>query len=538
MSLRLRLFLLIGGLIALLAGAQWWWMRSLTQDLGNQAGEVAFLVGESVVSAFVQDDHMGLHTMVTGTSTGTSTSTGSDSGEQEHQVFDFRFQGNETHSDSHVVSGSHTSGEGTADVDEPRRIQVVTESRTEHTIEVRRLDPGDVRVTREWTAATTAPLSAEQLKRLEFERFEVRNQDLSGSETDPEEAGPIVLRLLEEDGQESELLLGNSHLVHRIPIPRSPLVQPLKRFSDRFLLGSAGILLLGLLLAGLLAHRVTAPLYRLSRAAREVGEGALGTQVPVHTGGEVGATLTAFNRMSRHLQELDSDARRLRAREHLGELGEVARGLAHSLRNPLNALGLSVETLTTSDQEDERLQLADAARRQIRRMDSALRSFLALASGGGGEPEPVSLTALLQDVALEALQDANGGRVRVDLEPGPELPPLRAVAPELRAVLQALVINAVEASPAGGSVTVKASSPTQDRWRVEILDCGPGLPATVRERLFTPHTSTKPHGSGMGLYLAQRIASNRYGGELQLLEREDGGTRAVLDLAPRCGGSE
>ncbi len=520
MSLRLRLFLLIGGLIAMLAGAQWWWMRSLTQDLGTQAGEVAFLVGESVVSAFVDENHLGWQT-ATVTSSGHSTGGAADSDQEqhEHQVFDFRFE----------------DGQNTDSPRQRRRIQLVTESRTEHTIELRELEPSGTRVTREWTAS--APLDAETRERLRHQHFEVRSDVPVSQEVDPEDPGRIVLRLLEQDGQESELLLGNSQLLHRIPIPRSPLVQPLERFSERFLLGSAGILLLGLLLAGLLAHRVTAPLYRLSRAAREVGEGALGTQVAVHTGGEVGATLTAFNRMSRHLQDLDADARRLRAREHLGELGEVARGLAHSLRNPLNALGLSVETLTATDEESERLQLADAARRQIRRMDSALRSFLALASGGGGEPEPVSLTALLQDVALEALQDANGGRVRVDLEPGPTLPPLRAVAPELRAVLQALVINAVEASPAGGSVTVKASSPEAEHWRVEILDRGPGLPAAVRERLFTPHTSTKPHGSGMGLYLAQRIASNRYGGELRLLEREDGGTRAILDLAPRCGGN-
>ncbi|MBI5439740.1 MAG: sensor histidine kinase, partial [Deltaproteobacteria bacterium] len=126
--------------------------------------------------------------------------------------------------------------------------------------------------------------------------------------------------------------------------------------------------------------------------------------------------------------------------------------------------------------------------------------------------------------------------VRVVVEAGGEGPRLLAVAPELRAALHALLVNAVEASPDGAQVTVQVEARDHGCARVTVGDEGPGLPAEVRARLFTPHVTTKPSGSGMGLFLAHRIATTRYGGGLSLEESEPRGTRAVLDLGPRTGG--
>ncbi|MCG8459789.1 MAG: HAMP domain-containing histidine kinase, partial [Holophagales bacterium] len=341
--------------------------------------------------------------------------------------------------------------------------------------------------------------------------------------------------------------------------------------------------------AAVVAHRESAPLRRLASAASEVGEGSLGIQVPATSGDvEIRHTLTAFNRMSERLAELDAEHRRLQSRRHLSEIADIARGLAHSLRNPLNALGLSVEELAAPrpdriGDEGRQEQLADAARRQIRRLDHGIRSFLLLASpsdGDGLEVVRLDVAELVRDVALEALQErSDGTRVEIQIGSRPaELdgpgqaaaPPafhLDGVAPELRAVIQALVVNALEASPEGTTVRVVLETvddpglgpesetahvprshhqvngswpeaPQQRRLRLEVLDRGPGLDSAVRERLFTPHLSTKPSGSGMGLFLAHRIATYCYTGSLELLDREGGGTRARLLLGPRVGALE
>ena len=197
--------------------------------------------------------------------------------------------------------------------------------------------------------------------------------------------------------------------IDTIPIPRAGLNSRLDSFSRNLFLGTFGLLGLGLVLAGVVAYRVSTPLKDLGHAARTVGTGALGTQVPERGGGEVGDAIRSFNRMSRHLKELDDNARDLRERRHLSELGEVARGMAHSMRNPLNALGLSVEELASKIPEAANPQEnLESIKRQIRRMDQSIRSFLMLASEGAGQEEVVDVTSLAQDVVLEVLQDSLG----------------------------------------------------------------------------------------------------------------------------------
>jgi signal transduction histidine kinase len=264
-----------------------------------------------------------------------------------------------------------------------------------------------------------------------------------------------------------------------------------------------------------------------------VGEGGFGARVATKASGEVGEAIDAFNRMSTHLAELEKDSLLLKERQHLGELGDVARGLAHALRNPLHAIGLSVEELASRAESPEAVEIAESARRQIRRVDESIRSFLALASGGGGAVEDVDVGGVVEDVALSALQDARS-RVGVDVAK-PESPCcVLGIPAEIRAVVQALVVNAVEASADGARVGVSVS-PREGGVRVAVEDQGPGLPAEVRERLFLPHVTTKANGSGMGLFLAQRIASTRYAGRVALEDRTGGGTRALLELGDREG---
>ncbi len=275
-----------------------------------------------------------------------------------------------------------------------------------------------------------------------------------------------------------------------------------------------------------------------------MGEGELGVEVPVARPArghdEIGVAVDSFNRMSRRLAELDAENRRLAESERLSELSEVARGLAHTLRNPLNALGLSVDALAARAAErggeGSADELVESSRRQIRRIDGALRSFLALASAGEAAAERVDLATLVRETALEALQDG-GGRVRIDVEVPADPVAIRAVPAEVKAALQALVVNAVEASAAGGRVVVTLAPRAGGGGRIEVADEGPGLPAGVAARLFEPHVTTKPHGSGMGLFLAHRIAAGRYRGALALAPGEAGrGTRARLELGDRIEG--
>jgi signal transduction histidine kinase len=319
------------------------------------------------------------------------------------------------------------------------------------------------------------------------------------------------------------MLSDGSGAVRRIPIPVSPTQQIVRETSRQGLVVGAGLLVVGLVAAGMLANRLTRPLRRLAAGAEALGGGELGVQVPEDAPGEVGELQRAFNQMSSRLAALERERSRWLERENLAQLGDLSRGLAHTVRNPLNTLGLAIEELAL-DRSDQ-AGLAATARSQIRRIDRWLRSFLALGAADAAATEIVDLRELVQDVTLEAIQD--GARIAVD---GGEQPlPVRAVPSALRAALANLVENAVEASPAGQPVEVSASRVAGEAL-LTVADRGPGLPQAVRDRLYAPHCTTKLGGSGMGLFLAQRLIVGMHEGRLEMRDRPGGGTVAELRL--------
>lgn len=364
---------------------------------------------------------------------------------------------------------------------------------------------------------------------------------VNGRELTPEEiaahrvaaqAGGLKVRH-ELHGGAPALVLSGEGFERTIPLPRAGVDAALARYTRQLGWGLFGLLALGLVLSIWLAQRIARPLRALAAAAQSVGQGTLGAQAPAGGPPEVRQTIAAFNRMSAQLQTLDAEAAALRADRELAELGEIGRGLAHSLRNPLHALGLSLDALVAQAAHPERAQpLAQAGREQLQRVDQALRGFLALSAGNGASVVSQSVREVVEDVLLEASQRAQG---RVQFRREGDDATLAAVPAELRVMLHALVINALEASPEHGTVSVRVTAPeTPDApLRIEVADEGEGVPEAIRSRLFQPHVSGKPHGAGMGLYLAERLARLRYRGGIALQPRAPRGTVACLSLHPR-----
>lgn len=489
MTLRTRLVLLISGILLLLGLGGWWGVDRLTSELADELGEVAASVGRSMVAVFSTSDSV------------------------------------------HVEPPAELLAQMPEEVRERlRRLEGEAESKV-HT----------------WTwSSDAAPEGEEGIETRHVVRIERRAELTPAPEGDSAAGPPAVVVLDRDSGPERVLdvvvqrgaqeplelgVLDGSHVVRRIPIPSAGVEAAVERFSRRLLIGLLVLLALTLLVVVVVVHRATAPLARLAAVAQQVGAGELGERVgPVAGAGrEVAAAIEAFDQMSVRLAELDAEARQLRQREQLGELGEVARAVAHSLRNPLNALGLSVDRLARGVDAEQAGELAQSARQQIRRLDASIRSILALAADREAEPGPVELGRLCRDVALEAAQDAAGRvEVRVEVEQAPRLE--RVVAAELRAIVQALVVNAVEASPDGAEVVVKAGEGPEGETVVSVEDRGAGIDPSVRDRLFSPHVTTKATGSGMGLFIAQRLAVTRYDGRVELHDREGGGTVAEVHL--------
>jgi signal transduction histidine kinase len=333
-----------------------------------------------------------------------------------------------------------------------------------------------------------------------------------------------VIKEGEADGSDEPVLMISDAdgKLKRIPIPTSATATAVRSTMRQGLLVSGGVLLVGLLASAVVAQRLGRPLRDLARQSEMLGEGDLGLRFPVTAGGEVGELQAAFDRLSQRLAELEQERERWQRREHLAQLGDLARGLAHTVRNPLHTLGLAVEELSGEAAPGD-LRVA-TARAQIRRVDRWVCSFLAIGAGNATEPETVDVAEVVEDAVLEGAQQG----ARIEMRGSDEAATVRGVAAGLRAAVSNLLENAVHAAP--DEVVEVAIETSEETVRVAIRDRGPGLPEAVRDRLFTPHVSERPGGAGMGLYLAQRLVVDLHGGTLELEETEDGGTTAVIVL--------
>ncbi|MEZ6013597.1 MAG: HAMP domain-containing sensor histidine kinase [Planctomycetota bacterium] len=534
MSLRARLVLVLGSLVAVLLAAEWSLVRALTRDLDQEVDVVALTVGSSMLSLFSTD---GAHDEAS-----LDLADGPDAPHRgtliTRSIEHFRVEEAPPGALPGAALSERLRAASSAPGQAPTRVELEVRPYFEPTRGRGARADGDLELTLLPSAALDV---ARPQERGTSATFALRVGGIMAAIPSGE---PAIHGSVETTGAWVAAMDGARLApksadradvppsMLRIPVPRGGLDRALDGFLSKLLLGSIALFVLGLGAIAWVAHRVTRPLRGLASAAERVGRGELGAAVPEDGDREVAATLRAFNTMSQRLADLDQEAQRLRDREHLGELGDVARGLAHALRNPLHTLGLAVDSLAQG--QPEGAETARAARTQIQRIDGALEGFLTLA-GSGGAREDVALDDLARDVALELVQSTSPVTVRVLAEAGAV--PVLCIAAELRAVVHALVVNAAEAAP--GEPVVVRVEPIQDgaRARLEVLDRGPGLDPAVRRKLFTPHLTTKSQGTGMGLYLAERIARTRYHGSLMLLDRPGGGVRAVLEVACAEGAS-
>jgi signal transduction histidine kinase len=298
---------------------------------------------------------------------------------------------------------------------------------------------------------------------------------------------------------------------------------------------------LGLLLAiaagFVISRRVTRPVEALTEAANRIAAGSPGVKVPASNAtGELKTLIETFNRMT---DDLKSATDRLVASERIAAWQEVARRLAHEIKNPLTPIRMSLETLLAASQRgptDERFmrlfsESAAAVLEEVDRLKRIVDEFSQFARLPRPVLAPLSLSELTQQVmALYAPHD--GLRYLVELGEGLEVLGDRD---QLTQVLVNLVKNAEEAMApvGGGTVTVKTFAEGRDVV-LEVSDQGPGIPAELKARLFEPYVTSKPQGTGLGLAIALRIAQE-HDGRLVADDAAGRGARFRL-LLPRLSG--
>jgi signal transduction histidine kinase len=246
-----------------------------------------------------------------------------------------------------------------------------------------------------------------------------------------------------------------------------------------------------------------------------------------HRNQPIGRSLTLVDRT-----ELKRLERELATRERLAALGELAAGIAHEIRNPLNGielmLGLVQEDLNAQGFRDERFT---RIHEEVSRLNSVLNDFLLFARPKPLEQEPADLTELAEDALMLLAPAIEDRHVAVERHYDRAAPPLMIDAAAMRRALVNLIKNACEAMPPHGTLHLSISGPqaTGDSFEIEVRDTGPGIPDDVRERLFHPFFTTKSEGTGLGLAIVHKTIVS-HNGSIACHNHPDGGACFVIRL--------
>lgn len=225
--------------------------------------------------------------------------------------------------------------------------------------------------------------------------------------------------------------------------------------------------------------------------------------------------------------------RRAAEAEALAHMGTLAAGLAHEIRNPLNAallqlhlLGRGIEKLAVPDKGPlpGRVQIVEA---ELKRLERLLSDFLELARPRPMAREPVDLHGLLDEVLSfqEPAAQARGVSLLRRLSEASAV----GDRERLKQVFHNLVVNAMEATARGGAVTVSARREPEGKVSVTVSDNGRGIPRGTMEKVFEPFFTTKEAGTGLGLAIVRQIIE-RHGGLVELESVEGHGTRVTIHL--------
>lgn len=234
-------------------------------------------------------------------------------------------------------------------------------------------------------------------------------------------------------------------------------------------------------------------------------------------------------KLSEVLKQLQASFEQLRRADRLAALGELSAGLAHEIRNPLGSIEGAIQILRRIElPEATRQEFGDLAQKEANRLKGLLTNFLGFARPMTPRREPTDLQDLLNSVGGMAAETAKMSGVKIQVDKQDSIPTVSVDSGQIQQVLLNLVINAIQAMPKGGTVTLRASS-ENGSVVLQVLDEGIGIDMDDLERIFDPFFTKREGGTGLGLSIAYQIA-NQHGGHIQAQRNPERGMAFTVTL--------
>jgi two-component system NtrC family sensor kinase len=330
-------------------------------------------------------------------------------------------------------------------------------------------------------------------------------------------------------------------------------------YSGVLLLGS----LIGLAISWLLGSKLAQPIKALENAVRRVAAGERNLQIQVTSHDEIGSLATEFNQMTTTLEQREEAIQELNRgleekvqtrtaeleeknrllvqtreelvrAEKLAAVGKLAAGVAHEINNPLAIIRGNVELLQMSIPVDaDNREEADTIYQQVGRMERIVANLLSFARQQQKELGQLDLNHTLHEIISQVGHQAPLTGIAVTEQYSTDLPPLAGDEGQLRQVFTNLILNALQAMPDGGTLTVTTTlGALADNCTVIIADTGVGIPVERQQEIFNPFFTTKANGTGLGLSVSYGIVQE-HGGTITVQSVPQQGTAFAVTL-PLC----
>ncbi len=296
-------------------------------------------------------------------------------------------------------------------------------------------------------------------------------------------------------------------------------------------LGAVIFILLGAALGYSISGRIGDPVQRLTRASRRIAAGDLDQRVVARTADELQRLVEAFNSMA---AELSRQREQLQRTNRLEAWAEMARQVAHDIKNPLTPIQLSAEHLRRVHADRGTPlspvleQCVDTILLQVRMLRQISSEFASFASAPVARPARVALAEVVDEV-LAGYRIGLPSNVRIETAVASDLPDVRIDRTLLGRALINIIENALHAMPSGGVLALRAVRHDAAWVRLAVADTGVGMDEAAMSRLFEPYFSTKAAGTGLGLSIARRNVE-LMGGRILVESQRGSGTTVSLDL--------
>ncbi|MBV9505369.1 MAG: HAMP domain-containing protein [Acidobacteriia bacterium] len=407
---------------------------------------------------------------------------------------------------------------------------------------------GGQRIGREFLSSLVMPEGMRVLLYQDLSTTGAQFLDASGAVLDPGMFFPVIHEV-QQQRRETTQTVGTgaaAEIVHALPLAgldngllgillvsssRRELVEMEASLHSTGWMVAAGGILVGMLLSWWATARVTKPVRALAVSSEKVAAGNWAASVPVTSNDEMGQLARAFNRMT---SELVAQRERLLQAERVAAWKELARRLAHELKNPLFPLQITVENMrrahdSAPDQFEEVFREGTGTLlAELGSLKQIISRFSDFAKMPAPDLRPVDLNQLVSQAAKLFEPQLAAAHILLLTESDPNLGPIAGDADQLTRVLHNLILNAIDAMPRGGELTIRTIGQSE-RTTLEVSDTGQGLTPEECDRLFTPYYTTKTHGTGLGLAIVQSVVSD-HKGRISVSSQPGKGTTFRIDL--------